>query len=69
MTAKDVLAELRSINQEKMLASFHDDAFFQNFPDIDALNSAIILINFLAEKKPSDKLTVAEIFQAAEIDS
>lgn len=68
MTVTELLAELKAINQERTLAALHDDAFFQDFPDIDALNSAIILIEFLSEKKPSDKLTVAEIFKAAEVD-
>ena len=68
MTVTELLAELKAINQERTLATLHDDAFFQDFPDIDALNSAIILIEFLSEKKPSDKLTVAEIFKAAEVD-
>lgn len=51
-----------------MLASLHDENFLQDLPDVDALNTAIILINFLAIKKPSDKLTVEEIFREADID-
>ena len=68
MTIKELLAELKSINQERMQATLHDDSFFLDFPDIDALNTAIILIEFLAEKKPSDTVTVAEIFKATEVD-
>ena len=68
MTTKELLAELKSINQERLQATLHDDSFFLDFPDIDALNTAIILIEFLAEKKPSDTVTVAEIFKAAEVD-
>ena len=68
MTTKELLAELKSINQERLQATLHDDSFFLDFPDIDALNTAIILIEFLAEKKPSDKLTVSEIFKAAEVE-
>lgn len=68
MKPQEVIEQLRKINQEKMLASFHDDSFFRNFPDVDALDTAIILINFLANQKPSDKLTVAEIFEAADIE-
>ena len=68
MTIKELLAELKSINQERMQATLHDDSFFLDFPDIDALNTAIILIEFLAEKKSSDTVTVAEIFKAAEVD-
>ena len=68
MTIKEVLEQLKSINQEKILASLHDDMFFQESPDVDALNTVITLINSLAEKKPSDKVTVAEIFNTAEIE-
>lgn len=68
MTARELTEQLRIINQERMLATLHDDTFFQDLPDIDALNTAIILINFLSIKKPSDKLTVAEIFREADID-
>ena len=68
MTAREVMEQLRLINQERILASLHDDTFFQELPDIDALNTAIILINFLATKKPSDKLTVEEIFTESEIE-
>lgn len=68
MTARELTNQLRIINQERMLASLHDENFFQDLPDIDALNTAIILINFLAIKKPSEKLTVEEIFREADID-
>ncbi len=68
MTAKELIEQLRMLNQEKMLASLHDDRFFLDSPDVDALNTAIILINFLARKKMSDKLTVEEIFREADID-
>ncbi len=68
MTARELTNQLRIINQERMLASLHDENFLQDLPDIDALNTAIILINFLAIKKPSDKLTVEEIFREADID-
>ena len=68
MTTKELLEQLKAINQERTLAALHDNNFLQELPDVDALNTAIILIDFLAEKKPSDKLTVAEIFKAADID-
>lgn len=68
MTARELMEQLRIINQERILATLHDDTFFQDLPDIDALNTAIILINYLSIKKPSDKLTVAEIFREADID-
>ncbi len=68
MTTKELLEQLKSINQEKVMSTFHDDVLYQNFPDIDALDSAILLIEFLTKKNPSEKVTVAEIFKAAEID-
>lgn len=68
MTTTELIEQLKSINQERTLANLHDDTFFLDSPDIDALNTAIILINFLSKKKPSDKLTVEEIFIAAEIE-
>ena len=69
MTTKELLEQLKSINQEKVMATFHDDVLLQEFPDIDALDSAILLVDFLAKKNPSEKVTVAEIFKAAEIES
>lgn len=68
MTAREIMEQLRGINQERMLAALHDDTFFMDSPDIDALNTTIILINYLATKKPSDKVTVAEIFAEADIE-
>lgn len=68
MTARELTDQLRIINQERMLASLHDESFFEDLPDIDALNTAIILINFLATKKPSEKLTVEEIFSESDIE-
>ena len=68
MTTKELLEQLKSINQERLLAAHHDGMYFQDFPDIDALDATILLINFLAERRPSDTVTVAEIFKAAEID-
>lgn len=46
MTARELMEQLRIINQERMLATLH----------------------VLSIKKPSDKLTVAEIFREADID-
>lgn len=68
MTARELIEQLRIINQERILSSLHDEVFFQDLPDIDALNTAIILINFLATQKLSNKLTVEEIFTEADID-
>ena len=68
MTIKELLEQLKAINQEKVLASFHDDMFLQKMPDIDALDKVIILIDYLSKKNPSDKVTVAELWKVAELD-
>ncbi len=69
MTARELMEQLRIVNQERMLANLHDETFFMDLPDIDALNTAIILINYLANKKPTDKVTIAEIFEEADIET
>lgn len=68
MKTKEILDVLRMINQEKMLESFHDEIFWKDNPEIDALNSTIILINFLSKKKLTDTFTVAELLDIAEIE-
>ena len=68
MKSKKILNVLRTINQEKMLASFHDELFLQDNPEVDALNSAIILINFLSKRKPTDTVTVTDLLDIAEIE-
>ena len=68
MTTKELLEQLKSINQEKVMATFHDDVLLQEFPDIDALDKVIILIDYLAKKNPSYKVTVAELWEVAEIE-
>ena len=69
MTVQELLDELKKINKERLLEAHHDDLYFQTFKDIDALDKVIVLINFLSKKKPSDKVTVAELWTVAEIDS
>ena len=69
MTARKLMEQLRIVNQERMLANLHDETFFMDLPDIDALNTAIILMNYLANKKPTDKVTIAEIFEEADIET
>ena len=69
MTVRELLDELKQINQERLLEAHHDDFYFQTFEDIDALNKVILLINYLNKKNPSDKVTVAELWEVAEIDS
>lgn len=68
MKTKKILDVLRTINQEKMLESFHDEIFWKDNPEVDALNSTIILISFLSKKKATDKVTVAELLDIAEIE-
>ena len=69
MNVHELLEELKKINQERLLAAHHDDFYFQTFADIDAIDKVIILIDFLSKKKPSDKVTVSELWKVAEIDS
>ena len=68
MTAKELIEQLRLINQERIFGALYDDAFFLESHDVDALNSVIILMNYLSTKKPSDKVTIAEIFDMADIE-
>ena len=68
MNVQELLNELKKINRERLLEAHHDDFYFQTFKDIDALDKVIILIDFLSKKKPSDTVTVAEFWKAAEID-
>ena len=67
MTTKELLEQIETIQQERTLEAHHDDMFFQTYEDVEALDRVINMIKFLAEKKPSDKVTVAEIFKAAKI--
>ena len=68
MTLLEILRQLDIIKDDRMVGAHHDDIFFTVQADMEALERTDALIRFLAEKKPSDKLTVAEIFKAAEID-
>lgn len=69
MTVNEILEQLREINQERLHGSFYDGFFSENYSDVDALNTVIILLMYLKNKKPSDSVTIAEIFEAAEIDT
>ena len=69
MTVQELLDELKKINQERLLAAHHDDLYFQTFADVDALDKVILLINYLSKKNSSDKVTVAELWEVAKIDS
>ena len=72
MTVREILEQLKKINQERLSEAYHDgfyDGFFsQSYSDIDALNTVIILLMYLNDKKPTDSVTVAEIFEAADIE-
>lgn len=72
MTVREILEQLKKINQERLSEAYHDgfyDGFFsQSYSDIDAINTVIILLMYLNDKKPMDSVTVAEIFEAADID-
>ena len=69
MNVHELLEELKKINQERLLAAHHDGFYLRTFADVDALDKVIILINHLSNKKLSDKVTVAELWEVAEIDS
>ena len=68
MTVSEILEQLKTINQERLLSAHHDGFLFENYPDVDALNSVIILLMHLRDKKPSDSVTIAEILEAADIE-
>lgn len=72
MTVREILEQLKKINQERLFGAHHDgfyDGFFsEGYSDIDALNTVIILLMYLNDKKPTDKVTIAEIFEAADIE-
>ena len=69
MTIKEVERQLDIIKEDRLVGAHHDDIFFTSYPDVEALEKIINLVKFLSEKKPSDKVTVAEIFKAAQIES
>ena len=68
MTIAEVQRQLEIIKEDRLIGAHHDDIFFTVQADMEALERIDALIRFLAEKKPSDKLTVAEILKAAQID-
>ncbi|MBR4904649.1 MAG: hypothetical protein IKZ53_08250 [Selenomonadaceae bacterium] len=72
MTAREIMEQLKKINQERLSEAHHDgfyDGFFsQGYADIDALNTVIILLMYLNDKKLTDRVTIAEIFEAADIE-
>ena len=69
MTITEVQKQLNIIKEDRLVGAHHDDIFFTTYADLEALEKIIALIKFLSEKKPSDKLTVAEIVAAANIDA
>ena len=69
MTITELLEQIEKVHHERTLEAHHDDMFFQTYPDVEAIERIINLLEFLSEKKPSDKVTVAELWKVAEIDS
>ena len=69
MTITEVQKQLDIIKEDRLVGAHHDDIFFTTYADMEALERIIALIKFLSEKKPSDKIKVAEIFAAANIDA
>ncbi|MBE8949064.1 MAG: hypothetical protein SR3Q1_00465 [Quinella sp. 3Q1] len=69
MTITEIQKQLDVIKGDRLVGAHHDDIFFTTQADMEALERIIALIAFLSEKKPSDKLKVAEILAAANIDA
>jgi len=65
MTTKELLAQLEIVKQDRLVGAHHDDIFFTTYPDMEAIDKVIGLIKFLDGKKLSDKVTVAELWNAA----
>lgn len=68
MTIAEVQRQLEIIKEDRLIGAHHDDIFFTVQADMEALKRIDALIKFLAEKKPSDKLTVAEILKVADVE-
>lgn len=68
MTITEVQKQLDIIKEDRLVGAHHDDIFFTTYADMEALERIIALIKFLSEKKPSDKVKVADILAAANID-
>lgn len=69
MTITEIQKQLDVIKGDRLVGAHHDDIFFTTQADMEALERIIALIAFLSEKKPSDKLKVAEILKSADIDA
>jgi len=69
MTITEIQKQLDVIKGDRLVGAHHDDIFFTTQADMEALERIIALIAFLSEKKPSDKLKVAEILSACNIDA
>ena len=69
MTITEIQKQLDVIQKDRLVGAHHDDIFFTTYADMEALEKIIALINFLSEKKPSDKIKVAEILSAANIEA
>ena len=67
MTLRELLDRLEKIRQERTLEAHHDDILFSTYPDVEALERVIALVKFLADRKPSDEVTVARLLKAAQI--
>lgn len=68
MHLAELLEQTQTIHQERTLEAHHDDMFFQTYTDVEALEKIILLLKFLEAKKPADKVKVADILKAAQIE-
>ena len=60
MTTAELIEQLEKIHRERMLEAHHD-MLFQRYPDIEALDAVINLLEFLGDKNPSDTVKVSEL--------
>ena len=62
MKPAELFKQLKRIRHERLMDTHHD-MLLKSYPDIETLNAFINLMRFLDKKKPSDTLTVAELFE------
>ena len=69
MTITEVQRQLDIIKEDRLVGAHHDNIFFATYADMEALERIITLIKFLSEKNPSDKVKVADILAACNIEA
>ena len=69
MTIAEIQRQLEIIKEDRLVGAHHDDIFFTTYADMEALERMSALIKFLSAKKHSDKVKIAEILAACNIDA